>query len=132
MYSGYNTEHNNDDLPEEFVPFYEANYNQVVANWYQDQNDYIAAHSDCQRGMIDNASVCLVSLYETDNPKLYRYLEVTPKNGTHSLCRRFIIRLDHGSIITMHGTTQDEFKHGIKKAQKTVCPRLSLSFRQMK
>lgn len=91
MYSGFNTEHNNDELPEEFVPFYEAirrkdeKYNQVVANWYQDHNDYIAAHSDCQKGMIENASVCLVSLYGTEDPELYRYLEVIPKKGVASM-----------------------------------------------
>lgn len=74
-----------------YVPFYAAirrkdeRYNQVVANWYQDQNDYIAAHSDCQKGMIENASVCLVSLYGTEEPELYRYLEITPKKKVASL-----------------------------------------------
>lgn len=52
-----------------------------------------------------------MSLYESDKPELYRYLEVVPKKGVNSLSGRFVIRLDHGSIVTMHGKTQDQFKH---------------------
>lgn len=107
-------------------------YNQVIANWYENKDDYIAFHSDCQRGMIDNASVCLVSLYSSSDPDGFRYLEFNPKATTKSLERKFVIRLDHGSVLIMHGTTQEDYRHGIRKSEEPVAPRLSLSFRQMK
>ena len=40
------------------MPFYEEmkktdpKYNQAIVNWYEDQDDYIAPHSDCQIGMV--------------------------------------------------------------------------------
>jgi len=42
------------------------------------------------------------------------------------------IVLKHGSIVTMCGTTQKEFKHGIEKSEHEVGSRIGLSFRQFK
>lgn len=36
----------------EYVKKIDERYNQVIVNWYEDENDYIAPHSDCQIGMI--------------------------------------------------------------------------------
>lgn len=81
--------------------------------------------------MIENASVSIVSLYEREDENGYRYMEIKPKTGTKALSTKVVVRLDHGSILTMHGTTQDEFKHGVRKEDKPVSSRISLSFRQM-
>lgn len=138
MYSGYDTSNNNKDLPSEFKPYYEHmlkkdnKYNQVIANWYEDGNDYIAPHSDCQKNMINDYIISILSLYPKKDEKDYRYLELTPKNHTITKYNSFKIRMDHGMIISMCGNTQDEFRHGIKKVTYDVMPRISLSFRQMK
>jgi alkylated DNA repair dioxygenase AlkB len=105
--------------------------NQVIANWYEDKNDYIASHADCQKCMIDDAKISIISLYPNNDITNFRFLEIKPKQTTNSLADIFKIRLDHGSIITMCGTTQDEFVHGVSKTNLDVLPRISLSFRQM-
>lgn len=135
MYSGFDTSKNNDELPEEFTPFYEYikemdhKYNQVVANWYADENDFIAQHSDCKRGMIKNAKISIISFHDKDDE--YRTLIMRPRKGTNSNADIFKINLYHGTIITMHGNTQDEFTHGIDKKNEHQPQRISLSFRQI-
>lgn len=130
MYSSFDTSSNTISLPSSFQPYYDYivnqddQYNQVVANWYQDENDYISPHSDCELGMIPDAEIAIISLYES--PYDHRVLNIIPKNKE----KGFNIPLKHGLIVTMCGNTQKEFKHGIKKSEKTVPRRISLSFRQ--
>jgi len=56
MYSGFDTSSNNEILPNIFVDYYkwiqeqDPKYNQVIVNWYGDQFDYIASHSN-QKGV---------------------------------------------------------------------------------
>ena len=134
MYSGLITDENTDPLPDLLVPFYDyiktidPKYNQVICNWYENGKDYIASHSDCQRGMISNASVAILSLYDTDE---VRTLELIPKAGTRSVADKFTVKLIHGSIVTMCGTTNNEFIHGIPKHETECGRRMSVSFRQM-
>ena len=138
MYSGYDTSANNDNLPIEFAPYYEYiktldhRYNQVIANWYENEYDFIAQHSDCVRGMITNAKISIMSFYENnDTPHNYRYLRLCPKNTKNENNLNYLIRLDHGTIVTMCGNTQNDYKHGIKREEEYRCKRISLSFRQM-
>jgi hypothetical protein len=81
--------------------------------------------------MISNAKVSIISLYPNDDVSNFRYLDIVPKKTTKSLFDKFEIRLDQGCIITMCGTTQNEFVHGIAKSENEKSPRISLSFRQM-
>ncbi len=137
MYSGFDTSDNNSDLPEQFVKVYnymlnqDSKYNQVIANWYEDSNDYIAPHADCTKCMISDAKISIVSIYPTEDPSSYRYLTVVPKYGKYSEKSIKKIRLDHGSIVTMCGTTQKEFLHSVDKSDVPISRRISLSFRQM-
>ncbi len=137
MYSGFDTSDNNSDLPEQFVQVYnymlnqDSKYNQVIANWYEDSNDYIAPHADCTKCMIPDAKISIVSIYPTEDPSSYRYLTVVPKYGKYSEKSIKKIRLDHGSIVTMCGTTQKEFLHSVDKSDVPISRRISLSFRQM-
>lgn len=137
MYSGFDTSNNNIELPEQFNKFYshminsDPKYNQVIANWYEGSNDYIAYHADCVKGMIPDAKIAILSLYPDTNPSKTRYLQIKPKNKVSALVDILTIRLDHGQIITMCNKTQDYFVHGILKDDKEVNPRISLSFRQM-
>lgn len=78
--------------------------------------------------MIPDAKVAILSLYDQDT---YRILELTPKVGTRALADKFVITLNHGSIVTMCGTTQDEFVYGIPKHQMECGRRISVSFREM-
>ncbi len=138
MYSGYDTSTNNDDLPQVFDPFYQymkntdPKYNQVIANWYEKNTDFIAPHSDCTKGWVPDANVSILTFYPnltSSIDDIAYIMDLIPKKGTKSTKQIHRIKLDHGMILTMCGTTQDEFKHGIKKGN---ADRISLSFRQMK
>lgn len=153
MYSGYNTSKNNNELPELFQIYYDyittfdKRYNQVVANWYLDKNDYIAYHSDCEIGMIPNAEISIISLYgindgnrplgRNPNRSIWsgedrcRVFSIIPKNEyVSSIYQRINVVLRHGIILTLC-QMQKDFKHGIEKTEsEDVLPRLSLSFRQ--
>ena len=138
MYSGFDVSSNNDPLPEAFEDYYnymrekDCKYNQVIANWYEDKSDYIANHSDCMRGMIPNANISMMSFYRNLEPENFRFIRFKPKStNTDYIADTIKIRLDHGSIITICGVTNNEFVHGVPKESKEVCERISLSYRQM-
>jgi alkylated DNA repair dioxygenase AlkB len=107
-------------------------YNQVIANWYADGTDYIAKHSDCQKGMVPNADIKNITLCEDE--RFPRELKITPKkskNGINdNLFAQVRIQLKHGCIITMHGDTQNKFRHGVPKALDNHTSRISLTFRK--
>lgn len=107
-------------------------YNQVIANWYANGLDYIAPHSDCQKGMVANANIAIINLCE--NEQFSRELKLTPKNlknePNDNLYAQVKIKLKHGCIITMHGDTQTKFRHGVPKALDNSTSRMSLTFRK--
>jgi len=138
MYSGFNTSSNTDPLPDEFVDYYnwaksqDSRFNQVIANWYENESDYIAPHADCMRGMIPNAKISIMSFYSDLESSNFRFIEFTPKSSNSDCLADLVrIRLSHGSIITLCGTTNEDFVHEIPKTFNPVCSRISLSFRQM-
>lgn len=77
--------------------------------------------------MIDDYKISILSLYPSDDIKNFRIFTI--KSKTSDTCYK--IRLDHGMIISMCGTTQNDFRQGISKFETHVAPRISLSFRQM-
>ena len=95
-------------------------------------NDYIAQHSDYQKEMINNAKISIISLYEKDDEEDYRTMNITAKKSSlTNISDVFEINMYNGMILTMCGTTQDEFTHGIYKEEDECCKRISISFRQM-
>ena len=144
MYSGFDTSNNHIELPYHFQLYYDYmktmdnKFNQVIANWYQDNNDYISHHSDCEIGMIPNAEIAIISLYEKtiDDSTNYRIFSLIPNNKKINYLDYEYDRINvvarHGTIITMCGNTQKEFKHGIEKTNRNVSRRISISFRQFK
>jgi hypothetical protein len=138
MYSGFDVSNNNQDIPDLFKPYYDyvksldQKYNQIIANWYFDQTNYIAQHSDCTLGMIDNHKICIISLYPCYDDSQFRYISFKFKNINDPLYDVLHIRLEQCMILTMHGDIQKEFTHGIDKQDGCdKMSRISLSFRQM-
>ena len=139
MYSGIEP-FNDLSLPSPFKGFLDFlnekesvnKYNQVIVNWYENGKDYIAPHSDCQKGMLSNASIAIITLCEDE--KFPRELVITPKNlkneTNDALYQHVKIKLKHGCIITMHGETQKRFRHSVPKAFDNLSSRISLTFRK--
>jgi alkylated DNA repair dioxygenase AlkB len=115
------------NLKEETTPF-----NQVIINWYGNGKDYTAPHSDCEKDMVPNAGIAIVSLCEDE--KSPRELRLTPKKlkteKNDNLYKHINIKMKHGCIITMCGDTQKKFKHRIPKALDNPTSRISLTFRK--
>ena len=91
---------------------------------YKNENNYIASHVDCQKGMLDNSKIAILTLNEyfigNNDSKNIRYLEITSKykkyqSDNESLANIFKIKLYHKSIITMCEMIQDNFLYEIKK-----------------
>lgn len=141
MYSGYDMTKNNDELPKYFQKYYDfmvqknKAYNQVVVNWYQDGNDFIAYHANCESGMIPDAEIATISLYgiiDDEDSSLYRTFSVIPKDtNVDHLYEKVNILARNGTIITMCGATQKDFKHGIEKEDQWVQSMISICFRQL-
>jgi alkylated DNA repair dioxygenase AlkB len=107
-------------------------YNQVIVNWYQNGKDYTAPHSDCEKGMLTDAGITIITLCENEN--FPRELRITAKKlktqKNDSLYPQIKIKLKHGCIITMHGETQKNFRHSVPKAVDNLTSRISLTFRK--
>jgi alkylated DNA repair dioxygenase AlkB len=141
MFSGYDESSINQELPSEFQVFYDfmlkrdARFNQIVANWYLDGNDYIAQHSDCELGMIPDAIVSMINFNRLNARENCRVFKIQPKPTDVDVAefQAVSIVLRNGVMITMGGDTQKQFKHGVPKmslSEGEAAPRFSLSFRQ--
>ena len=138
MFSGWDTSSNNENVPNTFIPFYDfiknvdQRYNQMVINWYENSDDYIPLHSDCEYSMIDNHDITILNLNKSDNDELCRTLTIIPKETTTDyISDKYEIKLTHGMIICMGGNMQNEFSHGVDKCVNDyTTPRISISFRQ--
>ena len=119
------------DLPSLFMPFLdylndhsEHKYNQVVINWYADGADYTPQHADCEKGMLDNANIAVLTLGDSERDFRIRNKPREPFTETSISC-------SHGTIIKMCGAFQKNLRHGIPKCSKCKKSRISITFRQM-
>jgi len=141
MFCGLNETEKQLIVPEHFSNFYDyicstdSKYNQIVANWFVDKNNYIPNHVDGEYNMIDDYKVCSLTLNETADAinKNYRLFTLAKynKKKTIALYDKITIELKHGMIITIGKSAQKLYKHGIPQMQCDVEKRISLSFRQM-
>ncbi len=136
MFSGFDTKNINMNLPQHFLIYYnyvkslDSRYNQVVANWYKDGDDYIQYHSDCEIEMIPGQEIMMLPLYGESNNKNFRVFSFLPKLGVNSIYDKINIHESPGLLITMCGKIQEEFRHSLEKTSNQVPPRISLTFRQ--
>lgn len=134
------------ELPASLRPFYEyvktvdPRYNQMVVNWYED-DDFIAFHHDCLRKVVRDVPIVVISLSPPGaaaaaSPAREFSLKYHPKypaaeeattttTPKHSVLN---IRLVHGCMVEMGGKAQCEFSHGVPRLANGG-KRISLSFR---
>lgn len=98
---------------------YNASFNGILVNRYQDGNNYIGSHSDDEAGL-DKTGVVAVS---------------------HGAVRKFRIRdkktkaivedvlMEPGMILCMSGRFQEEFTHEVPVEKRVKTPRYSFTFR---
>lgn len=129
MFSGEDNTNINEPLPDVFDPLYQHmqkqddRYNQVVVNWYQD-DDYISQHSDCEASMVDGHSIAIVNINPNNTNRLF---EMLAKDSSKTAYDSVKIVLVDGIVIEMCGNTQSMFTHGVPPG---FGKRISLTLRQ--
>ncbi|NND63560.1 MAG: alpha-ketoglutarate-dependent dioxygenase AlkB [Flavobacteriaceae bacterium] len=94
----------------------------VLLNLYRDGNDSNGWHSDDEQELGENPVIASVSL----GAKRYFHLKYKrDKKLTYK------ILLDHGSLLLMKGTTQENWLHQIPKSKKIKQSRINLTFRSI-
>ena len=100
----------------------EINFNVCLANLYRDGKDSMGWHADDEKELGENPVIASISLGEE------RIFQLKHKKNTMA---RHKIRLQHGSLLIMKGTTQQFWKHQLPKTSKSVSPRINLTFRKI-
>jgi alkylated DNA repair dioxygenase AlkB len=95
-------------------------FNSVLLNYYRDEHDSVAWHSDRDSVPGKNRYVASVSFGQA------RYFELRLK--THH-ATKFKVLLENGSYLLMKGLFQDKWEHRIAKSSTPMQPRINLTFR---
>ena len=95
-------------------------FTSVGLNLYRDGRDSVAPHNDHIEELAEGAPITLLSLGAMRTMTLRE--RESPK-------RKFDVKLEPGSLLTMSYATQFHWDHGIPKARGEVGPRISLAFR---
>jgi len=95
-------------------------FNSVLLNYYRDQNDSVAWHSDRDGVPGRNKYVASVSFGQE------RLFDLRKKDDP---TKAFSIMLEDGSYLLMKGEFQDQWQHRIAKSRLSMGPRVNLTFR---
>lgn len=97
-------------------------YNSCLLNFYQDGSQAMSWHSDNEREIEGDSSICSLSLGAERKFKF-----------KHNKTGQVIdIWLENGSVLDMSGEIQRHWKHCLPKTKKVTAPRINLTFRKMK
>lgn len=94
-------------------------FNAVLANLYRDGNDSMGWHADDEPELGTNPVIASISLGEARNFDF--------KHKTSA--EKYRIKLEHGSLLIMSGSTQAFWQHGIAKTRVPLDERINLTFR---
>ncbi len=100
----------------------ETAFNVCLANLYRDGSDSMGWHSDDEKELGDEPVIASVSF---GAERIFHLKHKTNPTARHK------IRLQHGSLLIMKGTTQQFWKHQLPKTKQRVDPRINLTFRKI-
>lgn len=98
-------------------------FNCVLANLYRDGQDSVGYHADDERILGINPVIASYSLGASRRFLLKHNRDKSQNIGCE---------LQHNSLLLMHGTLQHHWQHSIAKTQRSVAPRINLTFRLIK
>jgi len=99
-----------------------AKFNICLANLYRDGNDSMGWHADDEKELGLNPVIASLSL---GADRWFHLRHKKLQNTKHK------IKLQHGSLLIMKGTTQQFWKHQLPKTKKVISPRINLTFRKV-
>lgn len=97
-------------------------FNACLLNLYPSGNEGMSWHTDNEIELVKGAAIASVSLGAT------RRFDFKHK----SINQKVQVQLDHGSLLIMSGTTQQNWLHQLPKSKKVTTPRINLTYRLMR
>ena len=97
-----------------------STFTHCLANLYRDGNDSMGWHSDDEKELGKNPVIASLSLGAVRNFQL--------KHKTNPELK-YALKLEHGSLLIMKGSTQEFWKHQLPKTKKSLEQRINLTFR---
>lgn len=110
-------------IKNEIVEICGEDFTTVLLNYYRDGKDSNGLHADNEKELGRNPAIASVSF----GAERYFYLK---HNSIKE--KKLKIKLEHGSLLIMKGTTQHFWKHQIAKTTQVIGPRINLTFRIIK
>lgn len=98
-------------------------FNSVLVNLYRDHRDSMGMHADDEAELGPEPLIASISLGAV-RPFVMKHRQ-RPAEPTVR------VPLAHGSLLTMSGTTQRYWKHGLPKRTRAHGPRINLTFRHV-
>lgn len=95
-------------------------FNSVLLNRYRSGDDGMSWHADDERELGDAPVIASLSL---GTPRLFVMRAKADKK------RVLDVRLAHGSLLIMRGTSQKRFQHAVPKEKRAHGERINLTFR---
>jgi alkylated DNA repair dioxygenase AlkB len=100
------------------------NFNSVLVNLYRTGLDSMGWHQDNEKELGKNPIIASLSLGQS---RVFQLKHIKNKAlGTKT------IELTNGSLLLMQGSTQHYWKHQVPKTNKSISPRINLTFRTIK
>lgn len=99
-------------------------FNSVLLNYYRDQHDSVAMHSDDEPELGPKPPIASLSLGETRT--------FVMKHKHNKALKPVRIELPSGCLLLMRGDTQRNWMHAIEKENRPLGPRVNLTFRQIR
>jgi alkylated DNA repair dioxygenase AlkB len=97
-------------------------FNSVLLNYYRDQQDSMGWHSDDEAEL---GSAPIIASLTLGASREFAFKHKTRKE------LRYKIKLSHGSLLVMQGTTQAHWLHAIAKEKEPIGARINLTFRRI-
>jgi alkylated DNA repair dioxygenase AlkB len=99
-------------------------FNSLLLNYYRNEQDSMGFHSDDEAELGPKPIIASLSLGATR--------DFVFKHKHRKDIKRYKVPLESGTLILMKGNTQKNWVHGIEKQQRSVGPRINLTFRQIR
>lgn len=109
-------------LKQKVEAFTGIGFNGVLLNYYRDEQDSVAWHSDKDTLPGLKTEIASVSIGEERN------FDFRNKNNHR---QRYSIKLQHGSLLLMKGDLQRYWEHRIAKSSSVMKGRINLTFRKV-
>ena len=102
-------------------------FNYALVNIYETGDHYIGWHSDSEKDIVKDSTICSVSIGEERSFQVrLKYKKGDVPSKIHK------ITLTNGSLCTMENQTQTMCKHRVPKNKKIKKPRINITFRLIK